>query len=87
EEKIVKEKISVEEKKDDQKEVVVAKKTKKKDKKRKSSGIKIDEGRSKMWHDKASKKDDDSGIESDDIPLAQKLKQKTSKAYAKEMHK
>ncbi|MCI90653.1 hypothetical protein A2U01_0111947, partial [Trifolium medium] len=64
----------------------VAEKAKKKDKKRKSSGIKIDEGRSKMRHDKRSK-EDESSTESDAIPLAQRLKQKTSKAYAKEMHK
>ncbi|MCI33159.1 hypothetical protein A2U01_0054375, partial [Trifolium medium] len=58
----------------------------KKDKKRKSSGIKIDEGRTKRRHDKASEQDD-SSTESDDVPLAQKLKQKTSQGYAKEMHK
>ncbi|MCI92369.1 hypothetical protein A2U01_0113665, partial [Trifolium medium] len=68
----------------DQIEDVVAEKAKKKDKKRKSFGIKIDEGRSKMRHDKGSK-NDDSGTESNDVPLAQKLKQKTSEAYAKEM--
>ncbi|MCI67192.1 hypothetical protein A2U01_0088450, partial [Trifolium medium] len=39
-----------------------------------------------MRHYKASKQDD-SGTEFDDVPLAQKLKQKTSKAYVKEMHK
>ncbi|MCI62337.1 hypothetical protein A2U01_0083594, partial [Trifolium medium] len=39
-----------------------------------------------MRHDKASKQDD-SGTESDDVPLAQRLKQKTSEAYAKEMLK
>ncbi|MCI37632.1 hypothetical protein A2U01_0058856, partial [Trifolium medium] len=37
------------------KEKVVVEEGKKKDKKRKSSGIKIDEGRSKMKHDKRSK--------------------------------
>ncbi|MCI50865.1 hypothetical protein A2U01_0072109, partial [Trifolium medium] len=40
-------------------------------------GIKIDEGRTKRKHDKASEQDD-SSTESDDVPLAQKLKQKTS---------
>ncbi|MCI85624.1 hypothetical protein A2U01_0106903, partial [Trifolium medium] len=30
---------------------------------------------------------DESSTESDDVPLAQRLKQKTSQAYAKEMHK
>ncbi|MCI68567.1 hypothetical protein A2U01_0089828, partial [Trifolium medium] len=69
-------------------DAVVAEKAKKKDLKRKSSGVKIDEGRSKMRHDKASEQNDSSGTESDDdVPLAQKLKQKTPKAYAKEMHK
>ncbi|MCI09192.1 hypothetical protein A2U01_0030275, partial [Trifolium medium] len=65
---------------------VVGEEVKKKDLKRKSSGIKFDEGRSKMKHDKASK-EEDSSTESDEVPLAQKLKQKTSEAYAKEMHK
>ncbi|MCI92052.1 hypothetical protein A2U01_0113348, partial [Trifolium medium] len=64
----------------------VAEKAKKKDLKRKSSGIKIDEGRSKRRHDKSSKKDD-SSTESDDENVAKRLKQKTSEAYAKEMHK
>ncbi|MCI67252.1 hypothetical protein A2U01_0088510, partial [Trifolium medium] len=45
------------------------------------------EGRSKMKHDKESKQNESSGTDSDDIPLTQKLKQKTSKAYAQEMHK
>ncbi|MCI79298.1 hypothetical protein A2U01_0100569, partial [Trifolium medium] len=45
EEKVVEEKV-------DQKEAVVAEKAKKKYLKRKSSGIKIDEGISKMRHDK-----------------------------------
>ncbi|MCI25053.1 hypothetical protein A2U01_0046241, partial [Trifolium medium] len=67
-------------------EVVVAEEGKKEDKKRKSTGIKIDEGRAKRKHDKRSKKDD-SSTESDDKTLDQKLKQKTSEAYAKEMHK
>ncbi|MCH98976.1 hypothetical protein A2U01_0019986, partial [Trifolium medium] len=58
----------------------------KKDKKRKSSGIKIDEGRSKLKHDKRSKIDE-SSTESDEETLAQRLKQKSSEAYAKEMHK
>ncbi|MCI71052.1 hypothetical protein A2U01_0092315, partial [Trifolium medium] len=49
------------------------------DKKRKSSGIKIDEGRSKMRHDKGSKKDD-SCTKSDEETMAQRLKQKTSEA-------
>ncbi|MCI39310.1 hypothetical protein A2U01_0060541, partial [Trifolium medium] len=80
-EKDVKEKVVAE-----KTEVVVAEKAKKKDKKRKSSRVKIDEGRSKIRHDKASKQDE-SSTESDDVPLAQKLKQKTPKAYAKEMHK
>ncbi|MCI21100.1 hypothetical protein A2U01_0042264, partial [Trifolium medium] len=66
-------------------EVVVAEEGKKKDKKRKSAGIKIDERRSKMKHDKRSKKDE-SSTESDEETLAQRLKQKTSEAYAKEMH-
>ncbi|MCI30674.1 hypothetical protein A2U01_0051885, partial [Trifolium medium] len=70
EEKVVKEKVVVEEAK--------------KDKKRKTSGIKIDEGRSKMRHNKGNKKDD-SSTESDEETLAQRLKQKTSEAYAKEM--
>ncbi|MCI85668.1 hypothetical protein A2U01_0106947, partial [Trifolium medium] len=39
-----------------------------------------------MKHDKKSKKDD-SSTESDEKTLAQRLKQKTSDAYAKEMHK
>ncbi|MCI91951.1 hypothetical protein A2U01_0113247, partial [Trifolium medium] len=69
--KVVEEKV-------DQKEAVVAEKAKKKNLKRKSSRIKIDEGRSKMRHDKRSK-EDKSSTESDDVPLAQKLKQKTSK--------
>ncbi|MCH93378.1 hypothetical protein A2U01_0014327, partial [Trifolium medium] len=68
-----------------QKEAVVAEKVKNKDLKRKSSGVKIDEGRSKMKHDKKSKKDE-SSTESDEETVAQKLK-KTSEAYAKEMHK
>ncbi|MCI30838.1 hypothetical protein A2U01_0052049, partial [Trifolium medium] len=85
EEKVVDEKI-VEEKGDQKVEAVVAEKAQKKNLKRKSSGIKIDEGRSKLIHDKRSK-EDRSSTESDDVPLAQKLKQKTSKAYAKEMHK
>ncbi|MCI59481.1 hypothetical protein A2U01_0080736, partial [Trifolium medium] len=38
----------------------VAEEAKKKDLKRKSSGIKIDDGRSKRRHDKKSKKDDSS---------------------------
>ncbi|MCI47054.1 hypothetical protein A2U01_0068295, partial [Trifolium medium] len=58
---------------------------KKKDKKRKSAGIKIDEGRSKKRHDKKSKKNDPS-TESDEETLAQRLKQKTKEAYAKELH-
>ncbi|MCI80976.1 hypothetical protein A2U01_0102248, partial [Trifolium medium] len=58
---------------------------KKKDLKRKSSGIKIDEGRSKRRHDKSSKKDD-SSTESDEETLAHRLRQKTSEAHAKEMH-
>ncbi|MCI62986.1 hypothetical protein A2U01_0084243, partial [Trifolium medium] len=72
-EKVVKEKVVAEKAED-----VVAEKEKKKDRKRKSSGIKIDEGRSKIKHDKKSKQDN-SDTESDDVPLAQKLKQKTSK--------
>ncbi|MCI15994.1 hypothetical protein A2U01_0037134, partial [Trifolium medium] len=47
------------------KESVVAEEGKKKDKKRRSPGIKIDEGRSKMKHDKRSKKDE-SSTESDE---------------------
>ncbi|MCI83798.1 hypothetical protein A2U01_0105074, partial [Trifolium medium] len=66
-------------------DAVIAEKPKKKDLKRKSSGIKIDEGISKLKHDK-TRKEDDSSTDTDDVPLAQKLKQKTSKAYAKEMH-
>ncbi|MCI90197.1 hypothetical protein A2U01_0111488, partial [Trifolium medium] len=57
----------------------------KKDKKRKSSGVKIDEGRSKRKHDKKDEKDD-SSTESDDVPLTQKMKQKTSKEYAKDLN-
>ncbi|MCI47397.1 hypothetical protein A2U01_0068639, partial [Trifolium medium] len=68
------------------KEKVVVEEGKKKDKKRRSSGIKIYEGRSKMKHDKRSKKDD-SCTESDEETFAQRLKQKTSEAYAKEMDK
>ncbi|MCI64716.1 hypothetical protein A2U01_0085974, partial [Trifolium medium] len=64
-----------------------AEKAKKKDRKRKSSGVKIDEGRSKMRDDMASKQDESSGTESDDVPLAQRLKQQSSKAYAKEMNR
>ncbi|MCI42442.1 hypothetical protein A2U01_0063679, partial [Trifolium medium] len=67
-------------------EMVVAEDSKKKkNKKRKTVGIKIDEGRSKRRHDKKSKKND-SSTETDDETLAQRLKQKTSEAYAKEMH-
>ncbi|MCI20396.1 hypothetical protein A2U01_0041558, partial [Trifolium medium] len=66
--------------------VAAAEEGKKKDNKRKSSGVKIVEGRTKMKHDKKSKKDD-SSTESDEEILAQRLKQKTSEAYAKEMHK
>ncbi|MCI01051.1 hypothetical protein A2U01_0022075, partial [Trifolium medium] len=68
EEKVVEEKVV-------QKEAVVAEKVKKKDLKRKSSGIKIDEERAKMRHNKRSK-EDESSTESDDVPLAQRLKQK-----------
>ncbi|MCI69345.1 hypothetical protein A2U01_0090607, partial [Trifolium medium] len=50
EEKVVEEKVV--EEKVDKKEAVIAEKAKKKDLKRKSSGIKIDEGGSKMRHDK-----------------------------------
>ncbi|MCI72986.1 hypothetical protein A2U01_0094250, partial [Trifolium medium] len=39
-----------------------------------------------MRHDKASKKDNSSS-ESDEVPLAQRLKQKSFEDYAKEMHK
>ncbi|MCI76705.1 hypothetical protein A2U01_0097975, partial [Trifolium medium] len=39
-----------------------------------------------MRHDKKAKISD-SGTESDEETLAQKLKQKTSEAYAKEMHR
>ncbi|MCI36129.1 hypothetical protein A2U01_0057351, partial [Trifolium medium] len=88
-EKVVKEKVVAEKAEvvvAEKAEAVVAEKAKKNDKKRKSSRVKIDEGRSKMRHDKKSK-EDESSTESDDIPLAQKLKQKTSKAYTKEMHK
>ncbi|MCI91778.1 hypothetical protein A2U01_0113073, partial [Trifolium medium] len=65
-EKIVKEKV------DQKAEAVVVEKSMKKDKKRKSYGIKIDEGRSKLRHDKRSKEDE--STESDDVPLAQRLK-------------
>ncbi|MCI78178.1 hypothetical protein A2U01_0099448, partial [Trifolium medium] len=58
------------------KEKVVVEEGKKKEKKRRSSSIKIDEGRSKLKHDKRSKKDD-SCTESDEETIAQKLKQKT----------
>ncbi|MCI47575.1 hypothetical protein A2U01_0068817, partial [Trifolium medium] len=58
---------------------------KKGDKKRKAVGVRIDEERTKKRHDKKAKTSD-SGTESDEVPLAQKLKQKTSEAYAKEMH-
>ncbi|MCI87845.1 hypothetical protein A2U01_0109130, partial [Trifolium medium] len=68
-------------------DAVVAEKAKKKDLKRKSSGINIDKGRSKKRHDKSKKEDDSSTEVDDDVPLAQKLKQKTSETYAKEMHK
>ncbi|MCI52094.1 hypothetical protein A2U01_0073338, partial [Trifolium medium] len=68
------------------KEKVVTEEGKKKDKKRKASGVKIDEGRSKMKHDKRSKKDE-SCTESDEETLAQRLKQKTSEDYANEMKK
>ncbi|MCI35750.1 hypothetical protein A2U01_0056971, partial [Trifolium medium] len=67
-------------------EVIVAEAGKKKnDKKRKAVGIRIDEERSKKIHDKKAKTSD-SGTESDEVTLAQKLKQKTLEAYAKEMH-
>ncbi|MCI51111.1 hypothetical protein A2U01_0072355, partial [Trifolium medium] len=52
-----------------QKKVVVAVEGKK-DKKRKSSGINIDEGRSKLKHDKRSKIDE-SSTESDEETLGQ----------------
>ncbi|MCI62830.1 hypothetical protein A2U01_0084087, partial [Trifolium medium] len=68
------------------KEKIVVEEVKKKGMKRRSSGIKFDEGRSKMNHDKKSKKDE-SNTESDDETPAQRIKQKTSEAYAKEMHK
>ncbi|MCI64778.1 hypothetical protein A2U01_0086036, partial [Trifolium medium] len=69
---------------DEKEEAIVAEVgEKKKDKKRKSAGIKIDKGRSKRRHDKKSKKSD-SSTESDEEILAQRLKQKTSEAYAKE---
>ncbi|MCI42910.1 hypothetical protein A2U01_0064147, partial [Trifolium medium] len=89
-EKVVKEKV-VAEKVDvvvaEKADAVIAKKPKKKDLKRKPSGIRIDEGRSKLKHDKA-RKEDDSSTESDDVvPMSQKLKQKTSKDFAKEMNK
>ncbi|MCI27057.1 hypothetical protein A2U01_0048255, partial [Trifolium medium] len=77
-EKFVKEKV------DQKAEVVIVEKSLKKDKKRKSHGIKIDEGRSKLRHDKRSKEDE--STESDDVPLAQRLKHKTSEAYGKDMH-
>ncbi|MCI69760.1 hypothetical protein A2U01_0091023, partial [Trifolium medium] len=51
------------------KEKVIEKKDvekEKKDKKRKAPGIKIDEGRSKMKHDKKDEKDE-SSTESDDV--------------------
>ncbi|MCI49993.1 hypothetical protein A2U01_0071237, partial [Trifolium medium] len=84
-EKVVAEKAEVVvEKKSD---AIVVEKPKKKDLKRKSSGIKIDEGRSKSKHDKARRKDESSTESDDVIPLAQKLKQKTPKAFAKEMDK
>ncbi|MCI53884.1 hypothetical protein A2U01_0075131, partial [Trifolium medium] len=69
-----------------EKEAVVAEEGKKKDKKRRAPGIKIDEGRSKLKHDNMSKIDE-SSTESDEETLGQMLKQKTSEAYAKEMHK
>ncbi|MCI16906.1 hypothetical protein A2U01_0038051 [Trifolium medium] len=50
---------------------------KKEDKKRKVVGIKIDEGRTKKRQDKKVITSD-SGTESDEVTLAQKLKQKTS---------
>ncbi|MCI86089.1 hypothetical protein A2U01_0107368, partial [Trifolium medium] len=49
-EKVVKEKVVAE-----KADAVMAKKPKKKDLKRKTSGIRIDEGRSKLKHDKARK--------------------------------
>ncbi|MCI89484.1 hypothetical protein A2U01_0110773, partial [Trifolium medium] len=67
-EKVVKEKV-VAEKVDavvaEKTDAVIAKKPKKKDLKRKHPGIKIDEGRSKLKHDKA-RREDDSSTESDD---------------------
>ncbi|MCI84246.1 hypothetical protein A2U01_0105522, partial [Trifolium medium] len=51
-EKIVKEKV------DQKAEAMVVEKSMKKDKERKSYGIKIDEGRSKLRHDKRSKEDE-----------------------------
>ncbi|MCI58541.1 hypothetical protein A2U01_0079796, partial [Trifolium medium] len=71
----------------DEKEKVVAAEVgkKKKDKKRKTVGIKIDEGRTKTRHDKRSKKND-SSTKSDEVTPAHRLKQKTSEAYAKEIH-
>ncbi|MCI43608.1 hypothetical protein A2U01_0064846, partial [Trifolium medium] len=56
-EKVVKEKVVAEKEKVvvAKEDVVVAEKAKKKDLKRKSTGIKIDEGRSKRRHDKTRK--------------------------------
>ncbi|MCI95459.1 hypothetical protein A2U01_0116757, partial [Trifolium medium] len=65
----------VKEKSDQKVEAAVAEKAKKKDLKRKAPGIKIDEGRTKRKHDKKGE-EDESSTESDDVPLAQKLKQK-----------
>ncbi|MCI33246.1 hypothetical protein A2U01_0054463, partial [Trifolium medium] len=67
-------------------EEIVAEAGKKKNKKkRKAVGIRIDEERTKKRHDKKAKTSD-SGTESDEVTIAQKLKQETSEAYAKEMH-
>ncbi|MCI70959.1 hypothetical protein A2U01_0092222, partial [Trifolium medium] len=63
-----------------EKEIVKEVEKKKGDKKRKAVGIKFDEERSKMRHEKKAKTSD-SGTESDEETLAQKLKQKTSEAY------
>ncbi|MCH97003.1 hypothetical protein A2U01_0017996, partial [Trifolium medium] len=69
----------VAQKKEAQKEEVKKEAKKKKgEKKRKAEGIKIDEEISKKRHDKKSSKSD-SGTESDERTLAQKMKQRTSK--------
>ncbi|MCI46751.1 hypothetical protein A2U01_0067992, partial [Trifolium medium] len=76
-----------EEKSEAKKEKVVKEAGKKKeDKKRKASGIRIDEGKSKKRHDKKARLSD-SGTESDERTLAQRMKHMSAEDTFKEMHR